>query len=137
MLAVVLTIGLSLVFPSDVWSQVSVIVNPNNTAELSSSDIARIFLGKKRTYSDGTEAIAIHQTEGTPIRTSFVTTLLKKNSQQLKAYWAQLLFTGKGTPPKDVDGGNNVKKLVSENPAFIGYIDSSLIDDTVRVVHEY
>lgn len=62
---------------------------------------------------------------------------MKKNDQQIKAYWAQLLFTGKGTPPKAVDSSVEIKKLLSDNPALIGYIDAEDVDDNVKVVFEF
>ena len=62
--------------------------------------------------------------------------ILEKNEGQLRAYWSQRIFTGKGQPPKTVNGSADVKKLVSENPVFIGYIDASEIDDTVKVIRK-
>ncbi len=130
-------IGASLMASVSVWAGVAVIVHPNNGNALSEADVTRIFLGKKKAYPDGSEAIPVDQAEGSPIRSSFVSTVLKKNDQQIKAYWAQLLFTGKGTPPKEVGGGADVKKLIAENPALIGYIDSSEVDASVKVVHQF
>jgi hypothetical protein len=119
------------------WSGVAVVVHPSNANALTEADITRIFLGKKKAFPDGSEAIPVDQAEGSPIRSSFVGTVLKKNDQQIKAYWAQLLFTGKGTPPKEVGSGGDVKKLVAENPALIGYIDSAEVDGSVKVVHQF
>ncbi len=129
--------GASLIVSVSAWSGVAVIVHPNNANALSEADVTRIFLGKKKAYPDGSEAIPVDQAEGSPIRSSFVSTVLKKNDQQIKAYWAQLLFTGKGTPPKEVGGGADVKKLIAENPALIGYIDASEVDASVKVVHQF
>ncbi|BFM15254.1 hypothetical protein R50073_14370 [Maricurvus nonylphenolicus] len=129
--------GISLIASVSVWSGVAVVVHPSNANALSEADITRIFLGKKKAFPDGAEAIPVDQAEGSPIRSSFVGTVLKKNDQQIKAYWAQLLFTGKGTPPKEVGSGADVKKLVAENPALIGYIDSGEVDGSVKVVHQF
>lgn len=119
------------------WSGVAVVVHPSNGNALSASDISRIFLGKKKSFPDGSEAIPVDQKDGSPIRSSFVSTVLKKNDQQIKAYWAQLLFTGKGTPPKEVGASADVKKLIAENPALIGYIDAADADGSVKVVHQF
>ncbi|MEC8428510.1 MAG: phosphate ABC transporter substrate-binding protein [Pseudomonadota bacterium] len=127
----------SLLASATAWSGVAVIVNPANGNALSGADVTRIFLGKKKSFPDGSEAIPVDQAEGSATRSTFVSTVLKKNDQQIKAYWAQLLFTGKGTPPKEVGSAADVKKLVSENPALIGYIDSSEVDDSVKVAYEF
>lgn len=112
------------------------VVNKNNNSELSSEYISRIFLGKKKSFSNGVSAIPLDLTSGDPARTNFVKSLLKKNDQQIKAYWAQLLFTGKGTPPREVDNASMVIDLISKNPSLIGYVDSADLDDRVKVVHK-
>jgi len=120
-----------------VWSGVAVIVHPSNANSLSQADISRIFLGKKKSYPDGSEAIPVDQKDGSAVRSTFVGTVLKKNDQQIKAYWAQLLFTGKGTPPKEVGASADVRALIAANPALIGYIDSADADGSVKVVHQF
>ncbi len=129
--------SLALFASATAFSAVAVIVHPNNANSLTESEITRIFLGKKKSFPDGADAIPVDQKEGSSARSAFVGTVLKKNDQQIKAYWAQLLFTGKGTPPKEVGGGAEVKKLVSENPALIGYIDAAEADGSVKVVHQF
>lgn len=119
------------------WSGVAVVVHPGNTNAMSEDDISRVFLGKKKTFPDGSEAIPVDQSDGSANRSAFVSEVLKKNDQQIKAYWAQLLFTGKGTPPKEVGSSQDVKKLVAQNPSLIGYIDSADVDASVKVVFQF
>ena len=136
-LLVVSLASASLFWAAGAWSEIAVVVNSSNSNALSADDVKRIFLGKKKSFPDGSQAIPLDQKEGAATRSAFVETVLKKNDQQIKAYWAQLLFTGKGTPPKAVDTAADVKKLVSENPAVIGYIDASEVDGSVRVVQTF
>lgn len=130
-------LGFSLFCSGLAWSGVAVVVHPSNTNDMDREEVARIFLGKKKSFANGATAVPIDQSEGSAIRTSFVGEVLQKTDQQVKAYWAQLLFTGRGTPPKSVDSDAAVKKLIAENPALIGYIDSNEVDDSVRVVYSY
>ena len=136
MIAALLAVS-TLMLSAMAWSGVAVIVHPSNASALSEKDISRIFLGKSKRFPGGSDAIPLDQAEGSAVRTSFVSTVLKKNDQQIKSYWAQLLFTGKGTPPKEVGSDSDVKKLVSQNPSLIGYIDSSEADDSIKVVYEF
>lgn len=119
------------------WSGVAVVVHPANPNAMSEDDISRVFLGKKKTFPDGSEAIPVDQADGSANRSAFVSTVLKKNDQQIKAYWAQLLFTGKGTPPKEVGSSADVKKLIAQNPSLIGYIDTADVDSSVKVLFEF
>jgi ABC-type phosphate transport system substrate-binding protein len=116
-------------------AEVVVIVHPSlSVTSMSEDDISRLFLGKSRGFPNGDQAVPVNQNEGSAIRAKFNETVCKKSANQYKAYWSQLVFTGKGTPPKD--GGDNaaVKALVAANPKMIGYVDASVVDNSVKVV---
>jgi ABC-type phosphate transport system substrate-binding protein len=119
-------------------AETAVIVSKSNTnASIDGDVISRMFLGKTSKFPDGGQAVPIDQNDGTPARDAFNDSILGKNSSQLKAYWSRLIFTGKGTPPKQAGDDAAVKALVAANPNMIGYIDSSAVDDSVKVVHKF
>lgn len=128
-----LALALALV-SGQAMADISVIVHPGNQADLEKDDIARLFLGKQHSFADGSVAIPVDQTEGSEIRDQFYLELVKKNASQLKSWWARLIFTGKGSPPRTVGNDDNVMRLVGSNPNMIGYVDSEKVDKSVRVV---
>lgn len=117
-----------------VFAEVAVIVNPTNDSAMTSDDIAKLYLGKTKKFTNGQSAIPLDRTEGTDIRVKFLESTVSKDESQMKSYWSRLIFTGKGVPPKVVETDAEVKELVSRNPDTIGYIDSSSVDDTVKVI---
>ncbi|WP_331346156.1 phosphate ABC transporter substrate-binding protein [Cellvibrio sp. UBA7661] len=117
------------------WAEVAVIVHPSAGFDsLTEDDIARVFLGKSKSFPGGAQAVPINQNEGSAARDKFNESVCKKNASQYKAYWSQLVFTGKGTPPKDAGDDAAVKALVAANPNMIGYVDASAVDASVKVV---
>lgn len=117
------------------YAETAVIVSSANAnSAMDSNVISRIYLGKSSSFPSGDQAIPVDQNEGSATRDAFNDSVLGKNSSQLKAYWSRLIFTGKGTPPKEVGDDAAVKNLVAANPNMIGYIDSAAVDDTVKVV---
>ena len=90
-----------------------------------------------KSYPDGGTIIAINQLEGSPVRAAFDESVLGKSSSQIKSYWSKLMFTGKGTPPQEVQSDAEVKQLVAANPSIIGYVDASLVDDSVKVLLKF
>jgi ABC-type phosphate transport system substrate-binding protein len=119
-------------------AETSVIVSSNNgNASIDKNTISKIFLGKSKSFPDGSQALPIDQNEGTTAREAFNSNILGKSASQLKSYWSRLIFTGKGTPPKQSGNDSDVKALVSNNPNMIGYIDSSAVDGSVKVVHKF
>lgn len=119
-------------------ADVVVVVSAQNVNyALDKSDVEQIFLGKKSSFPDGTRAVPIDQNEGSASRAAFNEKVLGKTDSQLKAYWSRLIFTGKGTPPKESGNDADVKALVAQNPNLVGYIDDSAVDGSVKVVFKF
>jgi len=71
---------------------------------------------------------------GSKSAANFNRKVLKRTELQVRSYWAIRVFTGKGIPPKMLASEKEIKKLITENPDYIGYIDANLVDDSVKVV---
>jgi len=78
--------------------------------------------------------IPVDQNEGSAIRDSFYQKVAKKDAGQMKAYWSKMIFSGKAIPPVASSNDATVKTWVVNNPKGVGYIDSSAVDDTVKVL---
>lgn len=115
-------------------AQTVVVVHPSNTTTFDENAVRRIFLGKIKSFDNGTSVKPINLKPGDPVRDKFDRAALNKSSSQVKSYWSKLLFTGKGTPPKEVSSATEAKQMVSTNPEAIAYIDQSMVDSSVKVV---
>ena len=131
------TFLISLIFCSSVFAEIAVIVHPSNANAMAGSDISRIFLGKSKKFADGGQAVPINQPEGSGPTGEFNEKALKKSASQLKAYWSKLVFTGKGTPPKEVANDAEVVALIAANPNMIGYVNAGAADGSVKVVQTF
>ncbi len=132
-----LTVFAALIFSSSLWAEVEVIVHPSNAAALDKDSIARIFLGKTRGYPGGGEAIPLSMDKDNATFDEFTKSVLSKSPKQLKAYWAKMVFTGKGTPPKEIGSAANVIDLVSKNPSIIGFVPAGTAGANVKVVGKF
>lgn len=126
---------LSVIAP--VMAETVIIVNKDNAVSISSEDIAKIYLGKMKSFPNGTNAKPTDHPPGTVLRIGFLDAVVGKTESQMKAHWSRLLFTGKGIPAKVFKSDEEVKKFVARNPNAIGYINASSADDTVKVVHKF
>lgn len=116
-------------------AQVAVIVNSKSpTASMTADQVAGIFLGKSNTLPSGATAAAVDQAESAAVREHFYTKVTGKQAAQVKAAWSRIVFSGKGTPPKELGSSAEVKKFVAANPDAIGYIEKSAVDGSVKVV---
>jgi len=101
---------------------------------LSKSQAVDIFLGKVSRFPNGVQAVPIDQTDGSGIRDEFYAKVAGRSAAQIKAYWSKIIFTGRGQPPRTVPNSVEMKKRLVENPTAIGYIEDSMVDDSVRVL---
>lgn len=114
-------------------ANVAVIVHPSNAATLSQEDVSKIFTGRAKSFTDGKAAEAVNLAEAVPVRADFDQKVLGRSSSQMKAYWSKLVFTGKGTPPKELASEQEVLDAVAKNPAAIGYVSSGAVTGSVKV----
>jgi ABC-type phosphate transport system substrate-binding protein len=96
-------------------------------------EVKKLFLGKK-TEINGVTVTPIDLKEGSKTRTSFYNNIVGQTEDEVKSYRTEMTFTGKGTPPKEVVDEKSLKALVTTTPGTIGYIDDSLVDDSVKVI---
>jgi len=118
-------------------AEVVVIVSAKSrVTSITAEQTAKIFLGKTSSFPDDGDAVPIDQSEGSAIRDEFYSKVVHKNSSQLSAYWAKVIFAGDGRPPEKLESNVAVRKAVAKNPNVIGYIDKSAVDKSVRVILE-
>jgi ABC-type phosphate transport system substrate-binding protein len=113
---------------------VAVVSARSSIAGLTAAQVADIFLGRTSRFPDGTLAVPIDQHEDSPARERFYQQYAGKSPAQVKAHWSKIIFTGRGQPPRQVASSAEAKKAIAENPNAIGYIDSALVDSSLRVL---
>lgn len=119
-------------------AETAVVVSKSSSVETLDKDmVSDIFLGKSPTFPNGKEAVPVELKDGQAARENFHSGTTGKSQAQLKAYWSKMLFSGKGSPPKEVSDASAMKALVAENPNMVGYLDAADVDGSVRVVFKF
>jgi ABC-type phosphate transport system substrate-binding protein len=132
--SLVIGLALNLLSRAALADVVTVVSAKSAITTLTKTQLADIFLGRVSRFPNGTQAIPIDQVEEAPAREEFYAKLAGLSAPQLKAYWSRIIFTGRGQPPPEVRDSAEMKKRVAVNLAAIGYMEESLVDDTVRIV---
>jgi len=126
--AVLTSIGLSLLITNS-YAEIAVVTHRSTSvSSVSTNDAKKIFLGKKRSFKP------VDQKNGSAVHKEFYQKVVKKNPSQLKSYWSKMIFSGKGTPPKEMGNDAAVKQWISSNPGSIGYIHGTAVDQSVKVL---
>ena len=115
-------------------AEVVVIGNPAGPDSISSNQVRDLYLNRSKALPDGQNAKPFELPEGNAIRGEFHNKVTGRNDAQLKAFWSQQVFTGRGQPPEEAGNPSAMKARVASTPGAIGYIDSSDVDDSVKVI---
>lgn len=118
------------------FAEVAVIINPSNASNIDADTIKKIYLGKSKSFDNGTKVNPVNQNDNA-IADEFNDKVVGKSSNQLNAYWSKLIFTGKGTPPVKLDNDQAVLDFVAANGDAIGYVESGKVNDKVKVVGKF
>ncbi len=111
------------------------IVHPDNHSALSTDDVRNIFLGKVRKFPGGGSAVPVEIAgDEAPLNENFDNKVLNKTPSQLRAYWSQMVFTGRATPPKQVGSTEDLIKLIEANPNMIGFVSSLPTSAKVKAI---
>lgn len=114
-----------------------VVVNSENLSKVTSSDIKKLFLARKGSFDNGDPAKLATLDSENEIRKEFNSLVLNKSESQYTGYWAKMRFTGRATPPLELESSMAVREFVAKHKGAIGVMDKADVDDTVRVVFEF
>lgn len=112
-----------------------VVVNAASAVnQLSQDEVVNIFLGRYRRLPSGETARPIDQPESSALRAEFYRKLVNKDLNEINAYWARLIFSGRTSPPVQTGNAAEVIALLNGSAGSIAYIDRSQVDKRFRVV---
>jgi ABC-type phosphate transport system substrate-binding protein len=99
-----------------------VVVHPENpVAELSAGELSRLFLKKTLRWPEG-RAVRPVEPASPPLRERFSVAIHQKSLNATKAYWNQLIFSGRDVPPLEKPDDAAVLAYVRSDPGAIGYV---------------
>ena len=130
---IILTLLLMLAAAAQAESVVVVSANSSLDA-LTQDEVRQIFNGQTRRVS-GVSVKPLDLPSRGSARDDFYQQVLGKSAEQMKSYWARMIFTGRGMPPREVSSDQEMVMLVGSNRNFVGYLDASLVTPDLKVVY--
>lgn len=131
------TIGLStaLAEPPAPAARFRVVVNAKSPAEtLERKLVADAFLKKTVRWPDGQMIRPVDQRSTTATRIAFSDDVLDRSVFAVKSYWEQIIFSGRGVPPPELENDEAVVAYVAKHEGAIGYVSPSAEVSAVKVV---
>jgi ABC-type phosphate transport system substrate-binding protein len=112
-----------------------VIVNPDNgVASLDATFVRDAYLKRVTTWENGDTVRPVDLTTRYPAREAFARDVLGKTLPQLRSYWNQQIFSGRGVPPPELDSEAAVIRYVLANRGAIGYLPAGVSPQPARAI---
>lgn len=100
-----------------------VIVNAGNpVSSVSGGQLSGLFLKKVTHWEGGLPAQPVDLSPDSPVRSSFSQQIHHKATPAVKAYWQQMIFSGREVPPPEKTSAKDVVAFVSANRGGVGYV---------------
>jgi ABC-type phosphate transport system substrate-binding protein len=129
---ILISICFSIVF----GGQYSIIISKKvPLSSITVEQIRDIYLQKRRSVGDQ-KIIPLNLVGQEPSRIAFENAVIGMDRDRLNAYWVKQHFQG-NTPPITQPSPESIKVFVQNVEGAIGYIPSSMLDDTLRVIYEF
>lgn len=130
-------IALLLLFVSTIFgAQYSLIISKKvEVNPLTAQQIRDIFLQKRHSLGNK-KVIPLNLVGQEPSRIAFESAVLNMGRDRLNAYWVKQHFQGI-TPPITQPSHESIKAFVQNVEGAIGYIPSSMVDNSVKVIYEF
>ncbi|RJF91877.1 hypothetical protein [Noviherbaspirillum saxi] len=112
-----------------------IIVNPNSGVErLSKDEVISIFMGRQRKLTSGVTALPVDLAGPPAAKEQFYASLVGKKLSEVNSYWARVMFSGQGSPPRQAESEDEVVEIVASSKGAIGYIDRKKLNKQVKAV---
>lgn len=116
-------------------AEIAVIAHKSNTQHgVSVQDIADMYVGKLRHFSNGKSVKLVEHRKGSEIRKKFNSAVLNMSEREISRYWSKRRFTGKIKSPKSLGSDRAIREWVADTPEGLGYIDGKSLDGSVKLL---
>jgi len=118
--------------PGGTWR---LIVNPENpVAAVDRRFVLEVFLKRTTRWPQDELVRPVDLEPTSPVRQRFSEDVLKRSVAAVKSYWQQMVFSGRGVPPPELDGDEQIVRFVLRNRGAIGYVSEGARIESARVV---
>lgn len=126
---------LALFITTSANADLAIISHPGyDGGELNSLQVKNLFLGERKSFPNGIKATPINHAVGSPDRKKFFSQVLNTTESFHGRHWKRKMATNSGSSPVELKSYEEVLRSVANTPGSISYIDSRMVNDSVKVL---
>ena len=112
-----------------------VIVHPKNKVKsVGRKFLADAFLKKRTRWDDDRKIMPVDLKHSAPLRSRFSEEVVGRSVTAIKSYWRQVVFSGRGLAPPEMEKEEGVIAFVRKHEGAVGYVSSDADLDGVKVI---
>ena len=120
--------------PACAAGEVVVVANSGVVEDvIAQKDLQRIYLGKRTAWSDHSSIVPVMLKTGL-VHEEFIEDLVGRSEHRFATYWRQMVFTGRGIPPKSFATEDEIISFVKVTPGAVGYVSPSTDATGVKIL---
>ncbi len=104
--------------------------------KMSKDEVINVYMGRNRKLPSGISAVPLDLTTPLSDKANFYNVMVNKELSEISSYWARLLFSGQGSPPKQLKDADEALEYVVQSKGAIAYIDRKKADKRVKIVYD-
>lgn len=103
---------------------------------LSKSKTRMLYKGRTKKLNGSIKIVLVDLPDNSILREDFYNMLLGKSISQMNGYWASLSFSGKGTPPEELNSDDikDILEWLNQNPNGIAYAPVSAVPNNANIL---
>lgn len=114
-----------------------VVANVDSGLEkMSKDEVINVYMGRHRKLPSGISAVPLDLTNPLSEKANFYSVMVNKELSEISSYWARLLFSGQGSPPKQLKDADEALEYVIRYKGALAYIDRKKVDKRVKIVFD-
>ncbi len=110
-----------------------VVAESSPLAEMDRHEVRQLYMDNATRF-DGHPVTVLDMPEGSQEREAFYQSATGKSASQLKSYWARMIFTGQGMPPRQVKSARDMVQKLKYDPRAVGYVQEADMQEGLRVL---
>ena len=104
----------------------AIVIVGSDSGSVTLEELRKIYFQNGGRLQDGHVVAPLDYKEDSVEREQFYQRAFGRSKAQMKAYWAQRIFTGKGNPPRVVESAKEAAEQVAKNSgSYIAYMKES------------
>ena len=104
-----------------------VIVHPDNPAHsIQRTFLANAFLKKVTKWPDGETINPVDRDGNSETRREFAEQVLDRSLSAVRSYWQQMIFSGRGLPPPELESDDAIVRYVVGHRGAVGYVSGDV-----------